>query len=156
MIESEFARSGQPILKLNGRYLASSFDPIKEANGWAARAAIDVGQKGAAIIIGAGCGYHVAALVEKCPNTQVLALEISPEIAAKALTWNPLLRKNHVLVESDAIALTESPQLRDAMAGTYAILPHLPTTEANPEWAMSAARFLLGRDKLSFLLQLRM
>ena len=156
MIESEVSRSGQPVLKLNGRYLASSFDPVKEAFGWANRAAVDLGSKGAAIILGAGCGYHVAALKERCPNIHVLALEPNEQVAHRALEWNPILQAHNLLVVDDLSQMTEAPQLRDAMAGTFALLPHLPTTEAYADWALTTSRFLLGRDRLSFLLQLRM
>lgn len=156
MIELEVSRSGQPVLKMNGRYLASSFDPVKEAFGWANRAAADIGTKGAAIILGAGCGYHVAALKEKCPNVSILALELNEQVAHRALEWNPILQAHNLLVVDDLSQMTEAPQLRDAMAGTYAVLPHLPSTDAHPEWALATARFLLGRDRLSFLLQLRM
>lgn len=156
MIETELSRSGQPVLKLNGRYLASSFDPVKEAFGWANRAAAEIGQKGAAIVLGAGCGYHLAALKERCPNSLILALEPSEQVAHRALEWNPVLSAHNLLIVDDLGQMTEAPQLRDAMAGTFAVLPHLPTTEAHPEWALQTARFLLGRDRLSFLLQLRM
>lgn len=156
MIETEVSRSGQPVLKMNGRYLASSFDPIKEAFGWASRAAADIGTKGAAIILGAGCGYHVAALKERCPNVLILALDPNEQVAHRALEWNPILQAHNLLVVDNLSQMTEAPQLRDAMAGTYAVLPHLPSTDAHAEWALSTARFLLGRDRLSFLLQLRM
>ena len=156
MIELEQSRTGQPVLKLNGRYLASSFDPIKEAFAWANRAAADLGSKGAAIIIGAGCGYHIAALKEKCPNILIVALELDAEIAKHALSWNPILSAHNIVIASSLTDLTDEPRLRDALAGTYAVLPHLPTADAHPEWTLQTAQFLLGRDKLSFLLQLRM
>lgn len=156
MIEIVTSRSGQPVLKQDGRLLASSFDPVKEAFAWAKRAAVDIGNKGAAIIIGGGCGYHVAALKELCPTTQIIALDPNAEVIAKALSWNPVLSERNFVIAHDPMALTEAPLLCDAMAGPYAILPHLPTAESNPAWALATAKFLLGRDKLSFLLQLRM
>lgn len=156
MITVETSRSGLPILKEEGRLLASSFDPVKEAETWADHVEPLLGPGAVAIIVGIGAGYHIAALKARRPSLTVLALDASSEIADHALKFNPSLTALDVIVESDRLALTQAPRLHDAMGGHYVPLVHGPTAQQHPEWCEAVFAFLLGRDKLSFLLQLRL
>ena len=156
MITVETSRSGLPILREDGRFLASSFDPMKEAETWAehADAALQPGE--VAIIVGLGCGYHVAALKAKRPNFSVLAIESSQEVADFALKFNPSLNHHDFVVEPDRLQLTSAVRLHDAMGGRFVPLLHGPTSQIRTDWSREMFAFLLGRDKLSFLLQLRL
>ncbi|MEK7357960.1 MAG: hypothetical protein AAB250_16035 [Bdellovibrionota bacterium] len=156
MITIETSRAGVPILKVEGRALASTFDPLKEAASWAQSVEATLAPGTAAVILGAGCGYHVAALKLLCPRSLVVALEPSREVADRALEFNPSLKDEDVVVETDLLRLTEQPRVRDALGGVFVPVRHGPSAHVSPQWTESMAAFLAARDKLSFLLQLRM
>lgn len=157
MIVVETSRTGAPIMKVDGRALASAVDPLREAASWAKSVEATLAPGTAAIVIGVGCGYHVAALKVLCPRSQVVAIESSTEVAAKALEFNPgALKPGDVIVENDRLKLTEHANIRDAIGGVFVPVIHGPTAQLRPEWSSQMSAFLMARDKLSFLLQLRM
>lgn len=156
MITLETSRVGVPILKVEGRALASTFDPLKEAAAWAQSVEVTLAPGTAAVILGAGCGYHVAALKLLCPRSTVIAIEPSAEVAAYARQFNPSLLESDVIVETDRLKLTANPFVRDALGGVFVPVQHGPTAQIHQSWSSEMAAFLMARDKLSFLLQLRM
>lgn len=158
MIIVETSRVGVPILRLGegGRALASTFDPLKEAASWAQSVEVTLAPGTAAIVLGAGCGYHLAALKLLCPRSTIIALEPSVEVAKFALEFNPSLAASDIVVETDRLRLTENPLVRDALGGIFVPVQHGPSAQMNPEWTAQMTAFLMARDKLSFLLQLRM
>ena len=156
MIVVETSRSGAPILKVDGRALASAVDPLREAASWAKSVEATLAPGTAAIVLGVGCGYHVAALKVLCPRSQVIAIESSAEVAAKALEFNPSLKPGDVIVENDRMKLTEHANVRDAIGGVFVPVTHGATAQIRPEWTSQMSALLMARDKLSFLLQLRM
>jgi hypothetical protein len=161
-LQRETARNGQPIIKMDGRSIVSSFDPMKEAKAWAENAVKEIGDRHNVIVLGAGCGYHLIALRERLPSLNILTIEESEEIALFAreqLTADNEIDPRiygEILVAARPIELTESLILRDFMANRYAVLTHAGQAQLRLEWTQSMATFLTGRDYLSFLLQLRM
>ncbi|MES2964938.1 MAG: hypothetical protein V4760_13690 [Bdellovibrionota bacterium] len=156
MITIESSRAGVPIIKVEGRALASTFDPLKEAASWAQSVEATLAPGTAAVILGAGCGYHVAALKMLCPKSTVLTLEPDLEVAEHALRFNPSLRPEDIVVETDRLKITEHARVKDALGGVFVPVTHGPTAQVRPEWVAELSAFLMARDKLSFLLQLRM
>lgn len=161
-LQRDVAKNGTPIFKIDGRSVVSSFDPIKEANGWAANALKEIGERDTVIILGAGCGYHIKALRDLRHDLSVLTIEADTEIAEFA---REVLSANNeidprvygeIVHAPSAIHLTENLILRDFMSRRYAVVTHAGLAQMRPEWTESIARFLIGRDALSFLLQLRM
>jgi hypothetical protein len=158
----ESARNGQAIYKIDGRSVVSSFDPAKEARGWAENAVKEIGDRESVVILGAGCGYHILALRELRPSLSILTIEESKDIAAFAhtvLASQPdidVRQFGEIIVASRPIELTESLILRDFMSHRYAVVTHAGLAAVRPDWTHEMATFLTGRDYLSFLLQLRM
>jgi hypothetical protein len=161
-LQRETARNGQPIVKVDGLSIVSSFDPMKEARGWAENALKEIGERESVIVLGAACGYHLMALRELSPNLQILTIEASEEIAAfsrEQLSALPEIDSRtfgEILVAEKPLALTDSLILRDFMASRYAVVTHAGQAQTRPEWTREFATFLTGRDTLSFLMQLRM
>jgi hypothetical protein len=161
-LQRETARNGQPIFKIDGRSIVSSFDPMKEARGWVENAVKEIGDRDTVIVLGAGCGYHLIALRELRPTLNILTIEASADIASFAreqLSSNDEIDPRtygEILVAERPIELTDSMILRDFMANRYAVVTHAGQAQMRQEWTHQMATFLTGRDYLSFLLQLRM
>lgn len=161
-LQRETARNGQPIFKVDGRSIVSSFDPVKEARAWAEAAVKEIGDRDTVIVLGAGCGYHIIALRDLRPSLNILTIEASDEIAAFArerFGANDEVDPRtygEILVAMRPMELTESLILRDFMANRYAVVTHAGQAQLRQEWTQEMAKFLTGRDSLSFLLQLRM
>lgn len=161
-LQRETARNGQPILKWQGRSIVSSFDPMKEARSWAEKAVQEIGDRETAIVLGAGCGYHIIALRELRSSLHLLTIEASSEIADFArerLSANNEIDPRiygEILVADKPVELTESLILRDVMSNRYAVVAQPSLAQMRPGWTQEMSKFLTGRDPLSFLLQLRM
>ncbi len=69
----ERSRNGHEVLYVDGKATASTIDPIKEANAWVASIAIDsIGADETIIILGAGSGFHLAAIRSRFANRIVV------------------------------------------------------------------------------------
>lgn len=158
MIEVLASRNGPSVIRLDGRYLASSIDPIREAASWAERALRASGDKPTIFVVGVGCGYHVAALKALARSEKhVIAMDPSSQIVKHALMFNPTLDPSDIVVEIDKLKWTANQHICDALLGEpFAIVTHAPTAQIHPEWVKETESFLLAREKTSFLLQLRL
>lgn len=156
-IEKDVARSGHEVLKKDGRWLASSVDPIREAQQWAAQAAkqMDSTSSETAIVLGIGCGYHVAELASLRPRGTVLTIDCDGGLYKSALSFLPTLKAEKIVVESDWLKLIDYSEVRDAVGGPYRVFKHAPSCQLEPDFFAAVERFLLGRDKLSFLVLLK-
>lgn len=156
-LEKDFARSGHQVLKKNGRWLASTVDPVREARQWATQAMrnIESDSSETALVLGLGCGYHVAELAARRPRGGVVAIERDREIVARALEFCPELQNVKIVIEPDWLKLVDHEPVRDAVGGSYRILKHGPSCQLEPEYFGAVERLLLGRDKLSFLVLLK-
>ena len=155
MIEIEVARSGASVLKRDGKFLASTFNPVQEASAWAKKVHAALAPEDAAIIAGVGCGYHVAALKVLRPNCELLAIENDAGVAAEAFKFCPSLETKNVLVESDWLKLPDHARFRDVVCGVYGVAVHGPSLQIDPVYVSAVERLLHGRDKLSFLVLMK-
>jgi hypothetical protein len=155
LIEISVARTGASVLKRDGRFLASAFDPIQEAAKWAEQVHKEVATDAAVIVVGVGSGYHVAALKSLRPKCEILALDNSPEVVSQALKICPALLPNDVLVEPDWLKLPNHARFCDVACGVYGVANHGPSLQIDPAYFTAVDRLLRGRDKLSFLVLLK-
>jgi len=155
IITSEIARSGHPVLKKSGRWLASSFDPVREARQWADAVVSGPGKTDVIIVLGLGCGYHVAELIARRPERSVLTIECDPVVRDHALRFCPELRNQTIIVENEWMKLIEKPAMRDVLVGVYRVAVHAPSLALEPNFFASVDNLLRGRDRLSFLLLLK-
>ena len=156
MIQKESARNGQAIFKVDGLSVVSSFDPAKEATAWALRTLREVGTHTHLIVIGAGCGYHIAALKNLQPSLTILTIEASAEIKTAVLEIHTGFNETDILIANAPLELTSSMKLRDVFGGRFAVAVHPAQSLMRAEWTRSIENFLTGRDALSFFMQLRM
>lgn len=156
-LERDVARSGHEVLKKNGRWLASSIDPLREARQWSRQVLKQIGPDSTetAVVLGLGCGYHVVELASQRPRGSVLAIDCDREILEQALQFCSALRSEKVVIEKDWLKLVDHAAIRDAVGGPYRIFKHAPSCSLEPEFFAAAERLLLGRDKLSFLVLLK-
>lgn len=155
LITVEQARSGHPILKVDGRGLCSSFDPIKEATSWAEKAVVDAGDAESVFVLGLGAGYHSEALRARLPGRLVVTIEGDSSLAKEAISIHPQLKAAPIVVEPEWHRLIEHAVFRDALAGRYAIVKHGPSCQIHSDYFNGVERLLIGREKIAFLLQLK-
>jgi spore maturation protein CgeB len=88
-LEIVSARTGIPSARANGRWVHSSYDPIKEAQAWAESQSYQEGET--LVVFGLGLLYHVEALCARLPRTaRVIVVVPDPSVladAAAARTW---------------------------------------------------------------------
>jgi hypothetical protein len=99
----EKAASGDPTARLNGRYLHSARDPVREARRLAAGVVVS-GESYALVLLGFGLGYAAGAAVELSPESLVIVVEKRPEVlraAFESRDLSALLGKRLVFVLGD-------------------------------------------------------
>ena len=75
MFERLVAQSGHTILRRRGKYLASPYDPVKEAESFLRPYQFYCKNKETIIVLGLGCGYHVLKLMQDFPHKKILVFE---------------------------------------------------------------------------------
>ena len=104
MIEIETAKTGQPVLKKNGRLLSSAFQPAQEACAWADRQLKDAKPDELILVLGIGSGHHVAELLGRRPEGSVTVVECDAELARRAREIRPEIAAAAVYLRSPAAA----------------------------------------------------
>lgn len=152
-IDSEVSRSGHGVIRKDGKWLASSVDPLREAKQWCETLAAGTGET--IIVLGIGCGYHIAELKVRRPQSPVLAIDCDARVAARARDFCPVLEADGLVIEPDWQKLVGNSAVRDALGGPYRVARHAPSLAVEPEYFQAVDRLLRGRDKLSFLFLLK-
>lgn len=80
MIEIGVAKSGDKIVKLNGRSLSSQYNPVAEASGWAKQQQKQLTLSSNVFVLGLGGGYHVSSLHQLYSGKNFLVIEPEPEL----------------------------------------------------------------------------
>lgn len=151
----ETARGGQPVVKRDGRWLASSFDPVREGMAWAKKIVSQVRADEQVFVFGLGSGYHVTELAKLLPRDQYLVFEESREVAARVFEICPELREESTIVEPEWTRIVESTVFRDRLPNVISVAKYGPSVQMQDEYYKNIERLLIGRDRLSFLLQLK-
>ncbi len=153
-ITTEKARSGHAVMKKNGKWLASSIDPVREAQQWSDTVRISVEETETIIVLGLGCGYHVVELLKICPKSYLLIIECDLKVKEKALQFCPALADASIVVEANWMNLVSHSMIRDALGGAYRVVKHAPSFAIGAlesEYFEAVDGLLRGRDMLSFL-----
>jgi hypothetical protein len=82
-LKIEESRTGAPTAQLDGRYIHSRMDPVREAERMVDREAES--EPGCAVFLGFGLGYHVEAFRRRYPETAVIIIEADPALLKEAL-----------------------------------------------------------------------
>ena len=78
MIEILKARSGLTTAKLNGLFIHSSYDPLREAQRIASQASN--ANYDLIIVLGTGLGYHIHLIANSLPRTPIIAIEPQQDV----------------------------------------------------------------------------
>lgn len=83
----ERSRSGAPTLKVvaadgNEKHLHSCYDPVREARDLVGR--FDCAGRAMIVVLGLGLGYHVAEILSRFPDAEIVVIEALPECARLA------------------------------------------------------------------------
>ena len=144
MIERTLAESGDPVVRVAGRLLASRVDPRAEARAWADPRAMFLRSVKTVIVLGLGAGYHVAELLERTAAA-ILVVEPNAELAASPVL---ALDPDRVTIESLRTAgeVRGSEAVRRAVAESYVVLTHPASRALDPDAYREISLQLNGRD----------
>lgn len=81
------ARNGLPTALVNGRWLHSGYDPVREGTAWAETQGRTVQSGEVAVVWGVGLLYHVEALRKRLPREQAIAVVV-PSLAELHDAWS--------------------------------------------------------------------
>jgi hypothetical protein len=155
MISIEPSRSGHPVLRKNGRYLASSVDPVRDAEKWLESVGERLSDVPAIVVLGLGCGYHARALLRRKPDLRVVLVESDPEVAKHACEFIPEIAVEMICAEPDWTKLLDHAALRTITSGLFRVVRHPSSCQADSAYYDRAEALLLSHDRLGFFLQLR-
>ncbi|MCB2210539.1 glycosyltransferase [bacterium] len=79
------SRSGAPSLRVNGRALHSTYDPVREAKQQLARLSSDLPQKSTLVLIGLGLGFLAEAWLDARPDDELFVLEPDEDLFRHAI-----------------------------------------------------------------------
>ena len=150
MLEVIESKTGLPTIRLNDRLLASKVDPRREAEKWAEKMAHELHGIKAAIVLGAGAGYHLSALKAQAPHLDVIALEESREIIQFHNKSLELARFGIRLIQLDTDILANE-SLRKAIGSSYKVIVH-PSAQLSFSKSVTAVKdYLNARTKESLV-----
>lgn len=141
MIERLRAESGDEVLRLNGRLLASRFDPKREARDWLAARREFIASVRSIFVLGLGCGFHVHELRGACA-AEILVLEANADLV-NSFAGADRVRVLHL---SSARELRAMDEVKRGVRESFVTLTHAPSFASNPEFYTACRTQLLGRE----------
>lgn len=145
MIEVVQAKNGSPVLIKNGKYLASSFDPQKEAETWWSHCHRLVKHAEGIFVLGLGSGYHIEAIKIHRSDLPLTVIECDKEIV-DAIQSRVASNQVEILWETDWRRVYQAPGVSEKVRNNYAVLMHPGSYAVEPEYFSNAHKFLLARS----------
>ena len=158
VLEIVNSRKGHPVVVQDGRYLASSIDPVGESEQWLNRIMPELKKsegRGSIIVLGIGSGYQAKVLSEIMGAHAILVIEPNPELVQAVRNIHPELA-NVSIVSGDVSQLIENPTFRDFACSRFTLLKNQISSQINSVYFQSIQNLLNGRERLGFLMQLKM
>ncbi len=150
MIEIETSKTGLPILKSEGRFLNSSYDPMAEAQVWLPSISDKVKDFEFIFLLGIGSSYHCMAIQKRYPNKQILVIETDSQLIAKTAELFFELKKIKICKISDARDLMSHSEVISFSQELFCTL-RLPSTRfSNKELFDDVETVLTGRASYEF------
>ena len=145
-MEEMYAKSGDRILLIDGRYLCSKVDPVTEARRWADRQRAQVSENSGIVVLGLGAGYHVAALCRMFPNKKVVVFERNERCRKFAERLFPMeFFDLPVLSSAEPEVLLAEKGVQRILNGRFCVLEHKPSMALTQNWYQELRATLLGR-----------
>ncbi|MGE0526173.1 MAG: hypothetical protein AB7G93_17680 [Bdellovibrionales bacterium] len=157
MIDIVTSSTGDPVVRFQGKLLASRFDPRMEAKSWLARRSLFVDKIEGVFVLGLGSGYHVLEL-QRATSGRIMVIEPNPDIIAAAKSIHTF-DSARVMIEcvTSARELRASENVKKLLMKSFTVLQHAPSVALSPKLHKACATQLMGRDwgSLSWQWQLR-
>lgn len=144
MIESALAKNGSLIHLKDGKFLASSFDPQKEAEAWWLTCKPRAKCARAVFILGLGSGYHIEVVKRELPEAKIVVIEPDQELVNVYQSTNST--ELEINCEADWRKLFNYSSVSSGVQKTYAVLLHPPSYNVEKEYFGNAYKFLLARS----------
>lgn len=169
MLSHVTARTGEPVLILNGKLLASKFDPQAEAKKWVEKCAGQVASLAEAsqvhFVLGAGSGQALLELAHRYPKAHIIAFTTKNEIITfwqehfKNLAGKTLDADETAFSRISFYQLTtvekflESPVFFNVIEKTFVVLEHPSASVESSTEFKALKEALLGRSYGAFRTQ---
>ncbi len=146
MIETTPAKNGSLVVREDGRWLASAFDPQSEARTWLARRKEFLDKVKYVFVLGAGAGYHIHALSAQT-DAGIVVIDVRKDLieTVRGLHAFDSDRVKFECVDSTR-QLRAADSVRTAVAQSFVVLQHGPSQAINPSLFRDLHAQLLGRD----------
>lgn len=145
MIEVVQAKDGRTVFVKNGKFLASSFNPIKESETWWANCEGLTKNAKTIFILGLGCGYHVEVAKKAQPNVKIVVIECDHELIQLWRHHNPN-SDLEIVYESDWRKLFSNSHVNSGIQDRYSVLSHPASLNVEKDYFSNIHRFLLARN----------
>ena len=158
VLEIVNSRKGHPVVTQDGRFLASSIDPVRESEQWLSRIMPELKQsegRGSLILFGLGSGYQAKVLSEILGSHAFIVIEPVAELVELVRTIHPELSRV-TIVGGEVTELIENPVFKDFACSRFTILRNQNSMQLQPTYFAAVQSLLIGRERLGFLLQLKM
>ncbi len=149
-VVSSQSRSGHPVLKLHGRWLASPFDPIREAEQWAQRLPFAPERFEAVAVLGASCGYHLEALHRRNKKLELYVFEADPRVTEWTRKRMGEPTSVHWMCPRDLSGELDERGSEVAgrlLSSIYGVTIHPSITSDQGEFYSKVLKLLLARDE---------
>lgn len=145
MIEILEAKSGERVVKLDGRLLASRIDPRAEAQTWLKSRMAFVNKVKTIFVLGLGSGHHIQE-IRSHTDARIVVIEKSQELIETVQPW--LLGCVDVVIEHirESRDLRFCNSVRDAIKQSFIVLKHPPSLAVAQSFYDGCFTQLLGRD----------
>lgn len=144
MIESALAKNGSLIYLKDGKYLASSFDPQKEAEAWYNNCKSRVKYAQTLFVLGLGAGYHIQVLSRELPQAKIVVVEPDQKLVDIYQSTNSV--KLEIVCEQEWRRLFQYSSVSSGTQDKYAVLLHPPSLNVEKEFFSQAYKYLLARS----------
>ncbi len=151
MIEIESSRNGLPILKIEGKLLNSSYDPIREAQSWLESTQGKIEKFDHIIVLGMGSAYHVLELLKYATGKKVRIIENDSELVEKTLSLFSGLKSIEVNVFEEATEIWSSAELLKVIQSCFCVLRMPSSRFLNKAFFDEAEICLSARRPVDFL-----
>ena len=158
VLEIVNSRKGHPVVIQDGRFLASSIDPVRESEQWLSRIMPELKRsegRGSLILFGLGSGYQAKVLSEILGSHAFIVIEPVVELIELVRSIHPELSKV-TIIGGEVTTLIENPVFKDYACSRFTILKNQNSVQLQPTYFAAVQSLLIGRERLGFLLQLKM
>lgn len=145
-MEWVLAKSGDQVIRWQGRLLASRVDPSGEARDWFLRRGAFAGKVKSIFILGAGSGFHIVEALKRT-TARVIVVEPEQELADAV---EPSLAEFSARVTfacvGSARELRANEAVRAAVAASFIVLEHPASVSLDRGFFRECSAQLIGRD----------